>query len=443
MTSEIAILNKEAIALATDSAVTISMERGQKIFTSANKLFCLSKYYPVGIMIYGSATFMGIPWETIVKIYRNELKKTHFSSLKGYAVHFLQFLEKKKRLFPSSEQDEHVKRTVHAYFNQIKQDILETVQKKIDSKDNPKEILDSREIAKIVTDVINIHNTRWMKANRLISLPKKQESRIQKRYQKMIREAKNEIFEKLPITEKDSGVLDEIAISIFVKFSDEVIYSVQSGIVVAGFGENDVFPSLISFMIEGICCNTLKYREDKNFEITFKRSAAIVPFAQSEMVTRFMEGVDPEYEAAIETDLSEIFQKYPEILLDIVSKSNDKSKPLRLSEIKKKIVKAGTTQLKLYLEKLKKFRKQRYVSPVVSIVAMLPKDELAIMAESLVSLTSFKRKVSTQTETVGGPVDVAVISKGDGFIWIRRKHYFKEEYNPQFKANYYMARDLI
>jgi hypothetical protein len=42
-----------------------------------------------------------------------------------------------------------------------------------------------------------------------------------------------------------------------------------------------------------------------------------------------------------------------------------------------------------------------------------------------------------ESETVGGPVDVALISKGDGFIWIKRKHYFKAELNPQFFANYY------
>ena len=41
-----------------------------------------------------------------------------------------------------------------------------------------------------------------------------------------------------------------------------------------------------------------------------------------------------------------------------------------------------------------------------------------------------------ESETVGGPIDVAVISKGDGFIWIKRKHYFKAELNPQFFANY-------
>jgi len=68
MTAEIAIMNKEAIALAADSAVTMRQEKGQKIFTSANKLFALSKYYPIGIMIYGSASFMSVPWETIIKI---------------------------------------------------------------------------------------------------------------------------------------------------------------------------------------------------------------------------------------------------------------------------------------------------------------------------------------------------------------------------------------
>jgi len=83
------------------------------------------------------------------------------------------------------------------------------------------------------------------------------------------------------------------------------------------------------------------------------------------------------------------------------------------------------------------FRKEKYVIPVINVVASLPKDELAAMAESLVNLTSFKRKVSMEAETVGGPIDVAVISKGDGFIWIKRKHYFKSELNPQFFRNYY------
>lgn len=94
-----------------------------------------------------------------------------------------------------------------------------------------------------------------------------------------------------------------------------------------------------------------------------------------------------------------------------------------------------------YQRELSDYRQERYISPVMRVVRVLPKDELAAMAESLINLTSFKRRVSMEEETVGGPIDVAVISKGDGFIWIKRKHYFESELNPQFLTNYYKEDD--
>ena len=39
-------------------------------------------------------------------------------------------------------------------------------------------------------------------------------------------------------------------------------------------------------------------------------------------------------------------------------------------------------------------------------------------------MTGLKRHVTTDEESVGGPVDVAVVTKCDGFVWIKRKHYF-------------------
>jgi len=78
MTAEIAIMNRQGIALAADSAVTLG---SGKIYNSADKLYALSKYHPVGIMIYGSARFMGVAWETIIKCYRNNLKDKSFDKL--------------------------------------------------------------------------------------------------------------------------------------------------------------------------------------------------------------------------------------------------------------------------------------------------------------------------------------------------------------------------
>jgi hypothetical protein len=81
-------------------------------------------------------------------------------------------------------------------------------------------------------------------------------------------------------------------------------------------------------------------------------------------------------------------------------------------------------------------RQQLYVSPLLSIIGSLPMDELASLAESLVNLTSLRRRVSLDDETVGGPIDVAVISRGDGLVWIKRKHYFPADLNHHFFRNY-------
>ena len=90
MTAEIAILNKTAVALAADSAITFGP---QKIYNSGNKLFSLSVYRPVGIMVYGNAEFLGVPWETIIKMYRANLKKKKYGKLMDYAKDFISFLE--------------------------------------------------------------------------------------------------------------------------------------------------------------------------------------------------------------------------------------------------------------------------------------------------------------------------------------------------------------
>ena len=78
------------------------------------------------------------------------------------------------------------------------------------------------------------------------------------------------------------------------------------------------------------------------------------------------------------------------------------------------------------------FTRHYFIFPLMAVVSSMPKEELALLAEALINLTSLKRKASYDAESVGGPTDVAIISKGDGFIWIKRKHYFDPKLNPGF-----------
>jgi len=426
MTAEIAIMNKEAIALATDSAVTITQERGQKIFASANKLFTLSKYYPVGIMVYGSAGFMGVPWEAIIKIYRSKLEKQKFNTLREYAENFITFLNNGNPLFQETQQKKYLYGNTFSYFTLIK----ENIEKKVKSIVEKQGKITNDQIKQVTSDVIEEYFGKLKKIKMLPSIPKNHVEDVINKYGDIINKVRKEIFEELPISDSSLNQLRNIAGSLFSKdiFPVDIL-----GVVIAGFGEKDTFPSLKSFDIEGIVNNKLKYKERLSGEIDFENTATIIPFAQREMVATFMEGIDPYLQNQIEGYLSEIFDKYPEIIVENIVKFDDKEKQW----LKKRLKEVSNKIFKDYQENIATYRRKNYVSPVIKVVSMLPKDELAAMAESLVSLTSFKQKVTMEAETVGGPIDVAVISKGDGFIWIKRKHYFKAELNPQFFSNYY------
>ena len=107
MTAEVAILNRQAVALAADSAITVSGPSGQKIFNTVNKLFALSKYHPVGIMVYSSAEVMGVPVETVVKSFRNRLGEKSFATLKGYHDEFVHFLTDDTAFFSEETRLKH------------------------------------------------------------------------------------------------------------------------------------------------------------------------------------------------------------------------------------------------------------------------------------------------------------------------------------------------
>ena len=427
MTSEIIIMNKEAIALAADSAVTLPTEKKSKIFTSGNKIFTLSKYCPVGIMVYGNALFMGMPWETIIKVYRDELGKKEFNTTKEYASSLIGFLTREDRLPPDSEQEQYVKERTHNYLYYIKEEIIRSLEEII----HERKIIKKEEIEAKTSEVISNHYNMWKKAEYLPSIPEDHVRNLMDRYGTIFTKAAEDVFEELPISKRLYSKLKEIGANLFAKAPK--ISAGISGVVVAGFGEQDVFPSFQSFFVDGIANNVLKYWEHTYQEITFDMGASIIPFAQSEMIATFIEGIAPDYESEIELYLRELINNYPDVIIESIEKLNDDEKKV----LKLKLEKLSGEILEQCIKELSIYRRNHYVDPVIDVVAMLPKDELASMAESLVSLTSFKKRVTMEEETVGGPIDVALISKGDGFIWIKRKHYFEPKLNPQFFANYY------
>lgn len=415
MTAEVAILNKYGVALAADSAVTIG---GRKIYNSANKLFALTKHHPVGIMIYGSAQLNGIPWETLIKFYRSRiLLDRKFDTIEEYRDNFLDFIKHTTSITSESE-DRFIRYFIQtAYVNLVKE-IERQAKFQIESRGR----ITKRQTDAIVKDVMN----QWCSAHIASCLVDPAEKKqLLEKYRSVCDEKIAAIFDQLPISKAAHARLVEATVC---ALANDIPVTDGSGIVISGFGEKEMFPTLSRFTVEGRINGHLKITTQSTDAVADDNSAIIVPFAQREMVSMFMEGIDPRYRLAVSQAVSDLLKQVPELLKTKHAVSmRAATRDAVNQDIDKILVK--------FEQGLEAVQMNAFVRPVLDSVAALPLDELALMADALVNLTSFKRRVTMVLESVGGPIDTAVISKGDGFIWIKRKHYFEPELNPHFFGN--------
>jgi hypothetical protein len=430
MTSEIAVMNKSAIALAADSAVTITTADGNKTYNTVNKLFVLSKYRPIGIMIYGRTELNGVPWETLIKTYRQKLSTEHFSTVAEYAKHFLDHLGQSIRLFPESEQIEYVEFTAAIEFLVLRDFITDALAKASAASSTK---LTNAQVEAITAGEISDRLRNLEGLPHVTSVPSGMEAVIPNKYRATINKVVLRVFKNIPLTSSALTNLDSIVARRFTR--DTFPEGQHTGVVVAGFGDNEIYPSVITHLVSGVVDDTLRYKfdEDRSGRISHESKAHIIPFAQSEMVMRFMTGVDPDYLTFSSKYIEDVLTKYPGTVLSGIASLTPQERASLLQSLQPESVKLVDT----YKRDMAKYRYQKEISPILDAVEALPKDDLALMAESLINLTSLKRRVSLRAETVGGAVDVAVISKGDGLIWIKRKHYFDPELNHQFFQNYY------
>lgn len=150
-------------------------------------------------------------------------------------------------------------------------------------------------------------------------------------------------------------------------------------------------------------------------------------FAQTDVANTVVRGIDQELRNTINNGVIDAFDNFRN---SIITAMKNAGAPTDLTNVLAKI--DTRMHANSFIDDINSFIKSKYTDKLLITVSMLEKEDLAEMAESLVKMTCLKRHVTTDEESVGGPVDVAVITKGDGFVWIKRKHYFSPDLNQDF-----------
>ncbi|MCM7437318.1 Uncharacterised protein [Enterobacter hormaechei] len=423
MTAEIAVYNKSAVALAADSAVTISGGGKHKIYNGAEKLFALTKHHPVGVMVYGSGDLCSAPWELVIKAYRKKLGTKHFQNLEDYVADFFEFLESASSIVTAGMREGHLYQYLsEGVFNLLLESFAA---KKDDSYWNPLDhAVFFSELETYCHELLeHLTDTDFLDGFVDDDLVEAREYCADVTIRIV-----SEKLSAIPLQEIPGSFLSAVSNIFSAMICKTNDLGNITGIVFAGYGEDDYYPKVLSYNVCGFFNNKVR-RSTNEHKCSISGESGVTPFAQEEEVGAFMQGVSSTLINALHSEYQSSISNLLEGIDDVVTRMipND-----QLEEAQTAIVELVKSTVADCDNRIANFVHENYVRKVVDMIKFLPKQDLAYMAESLVNLTAFKRKVSDDSETVGGPIDVAVISKADGFIWVKRKHYFSHELNHHY-----------
>ncbi|MCB9175456.1 MAG: hypothetical protein H6589_12665 [Flavobacteriales bacterium] len=418
MTAVAGILNKQGVAIAADSAVTVSGLQNRKVYNSANKIFTLSKFHPVGIAIYNNAQFMGIPWEILIKEYRKNLGQKSFSKLTEYKDDFFQWL-KLNEYFADEKQDDFVLIDVMSFVQAI---LNETLKKNNGKKEN----LENNFIQLLSTYIAN----EIPKHKKIESLSKLNKKNIETKLSIFMPKIINSLETHTSIQfSKDK--IEPLLINAYYAYITHDQFIQFTGLIFTGYGDKELFPQLLPINVSIVIDGNLRYNLDHNKIATIgnNQHSCIRPFAQTDVIDTILQGVSPELNQLSANVFGNFINGFIKEIKSI------KGMPLNVQKHLETL--KAENYVNKYQSQFNTIVSQKYVNPLMGAVSQLSKEDLAEMAESLVYLTYLKRRFTMAEESVGGPVDIAVITKGDGFIWIKRKHYFNPELNQPFFQKYF------
>lgn len=414
MTSEVLMLNRDAVVVAADSAVTTGRAPHPRYSKAANKIFDVCRHGNVALTIYGSADIDRVPWELAAKLFRStEAHNPQHARLLDYETALLGYLQGNTSLFPQSVRDDLLKRRLFA--------AAVHVLSQVDQADKGFTDLTAAPATRQTAWAAGSAAVAVALAAKAVAIPLTAADVTAANAAAIGIQA--ELAAELATEPKwqyaNAATLSTLAAEALVKVPADFLSS--TGVVLAGYGHDEIFPSFTHIRVFGHIGSTIFWTSENRYAITHDNEAWIQSFAQSSMIDRFTDGFD--------SVLAGINGKCGNEL--IANVFND----LTAAGISISPQQMDAIRLQRHPEFMKNFRDRNWNEnfyPLRRVLNSLSVPEMGHLAESLLVLEALRERVTSPSESVGGPIDVAVVSKAEGLVWLKRKHYFEPELNLRY-----------
>ena len=424
MTSEVVLMNRQAVAMAADSAVTISGPQYLKTYQSVDKLFPLVDGQPIAVMIYNNAEIMSTPWETVISLYREASRGRSLDTVEAYAEDFMTFLSGNPDLFPADHQDTEFFKHVAVVFTVIAEDFDYQVQRfKEQNSARLKEHLSP--IFEFVVGELHADYQRYPDDNPradLACFPQGMAEQVKRRYRGEIDQLIESLaaslrqdYSGLAISDATRERLRDIAVFAVTK---DAFFEHYTGVVFAGFGARDKFPAMRSYLSSSVILGILKRKQDRAADMTSDAGPVVQPYAQDRMIRTFLTGMDQYLRMFM---YGETLKLSMNLVTDVIGRAPGMNEAQRQALFQDYSENNMGFALREFFKSIDSYQYAVHTRPIYRAIGSLPKRELGETAASLIKLNSFQQKVMHSIETVGGPIDVAVITRNGGLEMKRDK----------------------
>lgn len=198
---------------------------------------------------------------------------------------------------------------------------------------------------------------------------------------------------------------------------------VTTNLVFAGYGAKDVMPTMCELYIYGIAHRKLLSKPGIGYRLSSSdHEATIYAQGQPEIIKSYIHGV-------IDGHIDRLIEGHINIFRDAAVNLSYEYLPTEnalsfdhdsLPNIKKK--------LESVINQCKKESEEEWLNAVKNYSIQ----EMASLAENFIKATELRKKIMNEEEQVGGLIDLAIITKNDGFQWLNRKSWYDPSRGGQY-----------
>jgi hypothetical protein len=407
MTSEIAVMNQRGVALAADSAVTLIAGGQVVVRNDQRKLYNLVDKQPVGVMFFGVADIMGHPWDHLIEHYQRKVRPGALPHLRDYAAGFTAMMDNLKEFFPPDKQKDEYRKLLASVFRYIL-GLAQFLKESSQNDAGDTEILESA-IERVWHDY-QFKEDRSARGD-LACFPQGFGARVAQEYGAQINELIAYGFGSFGISQKATQRLKDIAIFAVVKdlFLEDV-----TGLVFGGYGSDDRYPVVTTWFVSAIIGGIVKRTQASIDSIDTDTRSRIRVFADSEVTNAFIRGIDFNLERRFYGGFQAMMNGLVEQVAGTFPNVDSTTREQVREACQRDLV---PRYLQTFHMMMAQYQQQTFINPILRVLEIASRTELADTARELVGLNIFKKRIMAQKETVGGAIDVAVISREDGFQW--------------------------